>query len=86
MSPSKVSLHVDGYGGATGASEQGEQGQRPHPQLLGRSSSAPPKVCRCDRLAVMIINTRLFLLCTKLTKLVDFYDVTGVVVVSLLLS
>jgi len=29
---------------------------------------------------------RMFLLCTKLTKLVDFYDVTGVVLVSLLLS
>ena len=27
----------------------------------------------------------MFLLCTKLTKLVDLYDVTGVVLVSLLL-
>ena len=40
----------------SGSSEQGQQGQRLLSQLLGRGSSAPPEVCRCDRLTVMIIN------------------------------
>ena len=35
---------------------------------------------------VEVTSIRLFLFCTKLTKLVDFYDVTGAVLVSLLLS
>jgi len=39
-----------------------------------------------DYLQVEVTSIRLFLLCTKLTKLVDFYDVTGFVLVSLLLS
>ena len=30
-----------------------------------------------DHLQVEVTSIRLFLLCTKLTKLVDFYDVTG---------
>jgi len=34
----------------------GEQSQRLLPQPLGRGSSAPPEVCRCDRLTVMIID------------------------------
>jgi len=59
---------------------------------FGAGSSAPQEVCRCDRLTVMIIYRWkslafvFFLLCRKLTKRVDFYDVTGVVLVSLLLS
>jgi len=39
-----------------------------------------------DYLQVEVTSIRLFLLCTKLTELVDVYDVTGVVLVSLLLS
>jgi len=39
-----------------------------------------------DYLQVGVTSVRSFLLCTKLTKLVDFYDVAGVVLVSLLLS
>ena len=53
-------------------------------KLLWWGSSAPQKVCRCDRLTVLIIyrlvevtSIRLFLLRTKLTKLVDFSVVTG---------
>jgi len=38
-----------------------------------------------DYLQVEVSSIRLFLLRTKLTKLVDFYDVTGVVLLSLLL-
>ena len=64
--------------------EQGEQGTSaaaPSTFGAGEQCSASPKVCRCDRLSVMIIyrwkspltSIRLFLLCTKLTKLVDFY-------------
>ena len=39
-----------------------------------------------DYLQVAVTSVRSFLLCTKLTKLVGFYDVAGVVLVSLLLS
>ena len=39
-----------------------------------------------DYLQVKVTSIRLFLLCTKVTKLVDLYDVTGVVLVSLFLS
>ena len=39
-----------------------------------------------DYLQAEVTSIRLFLLCTTLTKLVDFFDVTGVVLVSLLLS
>jgi len=34
---------------------------------------------------VEVTSIRLFMFCTKLAKRVDFYDLTGVVVVSLLL-
>ena len=56
------------------------------PQLLGRESSAPPEVCRCDKtdgddyLQVEVTSIGLFLLCTKLTKLVDIYDIFAVLV------
>ena len=39
-----------------------------------------------DYLQVEVTGIPLFLLCTKLTKLVDFYNVTGVVLASLLLG
>ena len=34
----------------------------------------------------VVASMRLFLVCTKLTRFVEFYDVTGVLLVSLLLS
>jgi len=49
------SIFGSGRVSGAGASEQGEPGQRLLPQLLGQGSSAPPKVCQCDRLTVMII-------------------------------
>ena len=39
-----------------------------------------------DYLQVEVTSIPFFLLYTKLTKLVDFYDVAGVVLVSILLS
>jgi len=88
---------VDARGVGTGGA-----GSAAAPTTFGAASSAPSKVCRCDRLSVMIIyrwkspafvcypresfREGLFLLCTKLTKLVYFYDVTRHVLVSLLLS
>jgi len=39
-----------------------------------------------DYLQAEVTSIRSFLLCTKLTKLVDVYDVTAVALVSLLLS
>ena len=75
------------------SSEQGEQGQRLLPPTFGVGSSAPPEVCHCDMLndgdeylRMEVTSIRLFLLCTKLTKLLDFYDVAGVVLVALLLA
>ena len=67
------------HDGKSGASEQGEQGQ---PNFCG-GERAPPEVCRCDRLTVMTIYMWkspafvCFCFLKKLTKLVDFYDVNG---------
>jgi len=37
------------------ASEQGDQGQQLLPPTFGAGEQCSPKVCRCDRLAVIII-------------------------------
>jgi len=68
-----------------GASEL-EQGQRLLPNFWGGRAVLPPEVCRCDKtdgddyLQVEVNSIGLFLLCTKLTKLVDIYDIFAVLV------